>query len=71
MESSFGLTIGSTIEVRLLAYNQYGESEYSPVASNIELVWKPDPVRDLQTHYTPNLAMTTDTQVGLTWSNGA
>ena len=70
MASPFSLPLGETIDVRLLAYNYYGESEYSQIASNLQIVWKPDPIQNLQTHYTPNLAVTDAYKVGLTWDDG-
>lgn len=34
MNSPFSLPIGEVINVKMIAYNYYGESSYSPIAGN-------------------------------------
>lgn len=44
MNSPFDLPLFESINVKMIAYNYYGESVYSPIASNLWVVWKPDAI---------------------------
>lgn len=66
MNSPFSLPIGEVINVKMIAYNFYGESSYSPIASNQNVVWKPDAVINLR----DNTAVTKATRIGLLWEDG-
>lgn len=48
----------------MIAYNFYGESTYSPIASNLWVVWKPTQVRDLRDDTT----QTSATKIGILWT---
>jgi hypothetical protein len=63
MASPFELNLGAVVEVRLLAYNYYGDSTYSDMAYNQDIVWMPDAVQILQNA----VDITSAFVIGLTW----
>lgn len=63
MNAPFDLPIGDRIDVQMIAYNYYGESAYSPIASNLVVVWKPEAILNLR----DDTAQTSATQIALLW----
>ena len=56
---------GSQAAVKVIAYNSYGDSEESPMNSDVKLTALPADVT-----LSENMALRTPTQIGLTWSVG-
>jgi hypothetical protein len=46
--SPFSLTLGASVDVKIIAYNVYGDSAPSPLASDQHIVFVPDPPINLQ-----------------------
>jgi hypothetical protein len=67
MNAPFNLPIGSSINVKMIAYNYYGESAYSPICSNLNVVWKPYAVENLR----DDTSVTSATLIGLLWEKPA
>jgi hypothetical protein len=63
----YSLSLGATIDVKVIAYNFYGDSQYSITGSGATIVLVPDSPTMLR-----NLpAITNDMQIGLAWNQGA
>jgi hypothetical protein len=63
MTAPFNLPLYEQINVRMVAYNIYGESELSLTAQNLWIVWKPESVLNLR----DDTAVSSAVQIGLLW----
>jgi hypothetical protein len=64
--SPYSLSLGATVDVKVIAYNSYGDSEYSEVGSGATVALVPDMPIDLEN----DLDVTNDIRIGFNWADG-
>lgn len=63
----YSLSLGATVDVKVVAFNFYGDSEQSDVGSGATIVLVPDSPTNLQNVQ----EITNDSRIGFTWEDGA
>jgi hypothetical protein len=63
----YSLSLGATVDVKLIAYNAYGDSAFSSVGTGANIVGLPDAPVSLQN----DPSVTSALKIGLLWEDGA